>query len=167
MSERNNNDWYRSTKSRSPDVTFGKGTKTDIRKLSSGYFVCMKFFSFLLYFWFCFYEMHLKNIVKCVCWHQKKIPLILFGISKFTFNHHFSLHIYHILPPFFHLILYICNFFFICIILLSHFSINLFLFCFVLFFYCTHKLGECCMLPNHFVFLFFSFGYCCYHYIFT
>lgn len=49
--ERNNNDLtnYRSTKSRSPDVTFSIGTKTD-RKLSSGYFVLCKIVLFAMHF---------------------------------------------------------------------------------------------------------------------
>lgn len=45
VSERknNNNDWYRLTLSRSPDVYYSKGSKND-RKLSSGYFISPTFY---------------------------------------------------------------------------------------------------------------------------
>lgn len=149
VSERNNNDLYRSTKSRSPDVTFGKGTKTD-RKLSSGYFVCMNF----TFFSFCFvllsfYEVHLKK--KCICWHPKKCffppyEIVLF----FQINTHSSLSFY--LDYFLHIITF-CHLFF-------SFAITFF-FIFFVFVFIVYTMGECGMFSNHFVLL---FGVCyCYH----
>lgn len=58
QSERNNNDLYRSTKSRSPEVYLSKGSKTD-RKLSSGYIVWVVNF--------CFFFLSLKCTKQNVC----------------------------------------------------------------------------------------------------
>lgn len=155
-SERNNNDWYRSTKSRSPDATFGKGTKTDIRKLSSGYFVCVwkQSFSFIFAFIFvkCTRKMYMlaskKKILFDFVWFFQNSHSFVIFIFQFIFCT-FILTLF--LPPIVNLLFRFCF-----VILQPYFSIFKY-FCFVLFYflYCTHKMGECGMLPNHFVFLLF------------
>lgn len=103
FSERNNNDSYRSTKSRSPEVYFSKGTKSD-RKLSSGYFVCVDYivmqlhsnlssFSpetnfynfFFLPFRFSSFYFYFKCFIT-VTWHQSFLHVIILILTQFVFD---------------------------------------------------------------------------------
>lgn len=62
VTERNNNDWYRSTQSRSPDAYYSKGSKND-RKLSSGYFISQTFITFFFCRSYSHYDYYHLNLM--------------------------------------------------------------------------------------------------------
>lgn len=170
-SERNNNNWYRSTQSRSPDVTFDYGTKTDIRKLSSGYFVCVWknpfLFFLLLFFVKCTQKIYTR---KCIYVGIKIFILVFVWILKFTFIHHFYFSVYFCtfitnLPP---ISIWYCTFaisFLFCNFATTFFYIYKYS-CFVLFYFFivhTKWVNAACFQIILFSFCLFGF---CYHYIY-